>query len=179
MLPINVSGVLDSLRSPAESIFESASAARPELAGLFEPGAEVSLNPQPLPPGELFAAERFGDEVSLNPQPLPPFGEAAEELDFGEMFEDAEMNFGQAGEVVELNPQPVPPIGEVEPEFRIPEQFVPENDGMLKLGDRDFEFMAQERAVSLPDFGVEPLQLDLASQPAFDASAFQSTMMIQ
>ena len=103
----------------------------------------------------------------------------AEELDFGEMFEDAEMNFGQAGEVVELNPQPVPPIGEVEPEFRIPEQFVPENDGMLKLGDRDFEFLAQDRAVSLPDFGVEPLQLDLASQPAFDASAFQSTMMIQ
>jgi hypothetical protein len=33
--------------------------------------------------------------------------------------------------------------------------------------------------VSLPDFGVEPLHHDFALQPAFDASAFQSTMMVQ
>jgi hypothetical protein len=32
---------------------------------LFGPGASVSLNPQPIPPGR-------GDLVSLNPQPLPP-----------------------------------------------------------------------------------------------------------
>lgn len=212
MLPINMSGILDSLGSPVESIFETASAARPELTGLFEPGAEVSLNPQPLPPGELFAPDRFGDEVSLNPQPLPPIGESELEFgrfsedaaqflprgddevslnpqplppigedddDFDEMFKDGEMDFAQAGEEVSLNPQPLPPIGELEQEFRIPEQFVPESDEMLKLGDRDFEFMAQDRAVSLPDFGVESLQLDFASQPAFDASAFQSTMMVQ
>jgi hypothetical protein len=179
MLPISTNGIFDSLRSPVESIFESASAARPDLASLFEPGAEVSLNPQPLPPGELFATDRFGDEVSLNPQPLPPIGEADEELDFGEKFEDAEMDFGDDGEEVSLNPQPLPPIDDVEPEFRIPEQFVPQSDATLKLGDRDFDFMAQDRAVSLADFDVEPLQLDLTSQTPFDASAFQASMMVQ
>ena len=30
-----------------------------------QPGGNVSLNPQPLPPGP-------GDFISLNPQPLPP-----------------------------------------------------------------------------------------------------------
>lgn len=178
MLPINMNGIFDSLKSPVESMFETASAVRPELAGLFEPGAEVSLNPQPLPPGELFATDRFGDEVSLNPQPLPPIAED-DDFDFGEMFEDGEMEFGLAGEEVELNPQPLPPIGEVESEFRIPEQFDAENDGMLELGDSDFDFLPQDGAVELPDFGVEPLQLDLASQPVFDVSALQDNMMVQ
>jgi hypothetical protein len=214
MLPINMSGIFDSLRSPGESIFESVTSAKPDIAGLFEPGAEVSLNPQPLPPAELFASERFGDEVALNPQPLPPIGEsrlqfaqfneeaaqflprgddeisqnpqplppigvAAEDVDFGLMFEDAEMDFGREGDEVELNSQPLPPIGEVEPEFRTPVQFAAENDAMLKSGERDFEFLAPDRAVSSPDFDVEPLQLDPASQPAFDASAFQANMMVQ
>ena len=37
-------------------------------------GAEVSLNPLPLPPKETLILKRrqFGEEVSLNPQPLPP-----------------------------------------------------------------------------------------------------------
>lgn len=157
MLPINLNGILDSLRSPVESIFETVGAARPDIAGLFEPGAEVSLNPQPL----------------------PPIGEDDDEFGFDEMFEVAEMDFGQAGDEVSLNPQPLPPIGEIEQEFRIPEQFAAGNDGMLGLGVRNFDPLVQDGAAKLPEFDVGPLQLDLSTQPAFDMSALHSTMMIQ
>ena len=50
----------------------------------MQPGASVSLNPQPLPPGP----DPFG-RVALNPQPLPP-----EPDPFG---------------IASLNPQPLPP----------------------------------------------------------------------
>ena len=55
-----------------------------------KPGDQVMLNPQPLPPGDVFvqvkaaqtAARAFGlgpsveSRVAINPQPLPPGGEA-------------------------------------------------------------------------------------------------------
>ncbi len=62
----------------------------------LKPGAAVSLNPQPIPPGSessIIIVSGKGGYVSLNPQPLPP-----KELDLG----------GFAS----LNPQPLPPGGE-------------------------------------------------------------------
>jgi hypothetical protein len=42
----------------------------------MEPGEDVSLNPQPIPPGRTAVRMQPGDEVSLNPQPIPPGREA-------------------------------------------------------------------------------------------------------
>ena len=41
---------------------------------LPSPGSTVSINPQPLPPGEMLQPSYLnpGSLVSLNPQPLPP-----------------------------------------------------------------------------------------------------------
>lgn len=59
-------------------------------------GAEVALNPQPLPPvDDVLARSRGGDEVALNPQPLPPRWSIA----IHAALLDA----------VALNPQPLPP----------------------------------------------------------------------
>ena len=74
----------------------------------LSPGAEVSLNPQPLPP--CCSPDRFalvgkgsrGAAVSLNPQPLPPAGIA------GRFDLVGKSNPGAA---VSLNPQPLPPGG--------------------------------------------------------------------
>src|SRR5260221_218384 len=52
----------------------------------LNPGAAVSLNHQPIPPGVL----GLGDQVSLNPQPIPP-------------------GVLGLGDQVSLNPQPIPP----------------------------------------------------------------------
>jgi hypothetical protein len=59
---------------------------------------EVSLNPQPLPPKELFAAARTFDPLSavaLNPQPLPP--------------KEVKAIISGVLDKVALNPQPLPP----------------------------------------------------------------------
>ena len=55
---------------------------------------KVSLNPQPLPPGERKAGGDPASKVELNPQPLPP-----KERKAG----------GDPASKVELNPQPEPP----------------------------------------------------------------------
>ena len=67
-----------------------------QTGALADPLAAVALNPQPLPPRELFAgvADRFS-AVAINPQPLPPkesFAGIADRLS-----------------AVALNPQPLPP----------------------------------------------------------------------
>jgi len=38
----------------------------------MEPGEDVSLNPQPIPPGRTAVQMQPGEAVSLNPQPIPP-----------------------------------------------------------------------------------------------------------
>lgn len=99
------------------------------------PGDAVSLNPQPLPPRNLFTqpeglhagdpntagAERGiiivggnpGDAVSLNPQPLPPRNAgdpSAAGAERGIIFVG-----GNPGDKVSLNPQPLPPRNAVDP----------------------------------------------------------------
>ncbi|HWR52380.1 MAG TPA: hypothetical protein VN428_14810 [Bryobacteraceae bacterium] len=59
-------------------------------AALAQRFAQVSLNPQPLPPRDSNIA--FGDTVALNPQPLPP-----------------KERLGSLADRVALNPQPLPP----------------------------------------------------------------------
>ncbi|MDT5340261.1 MAG: hypothetical protein QOD90_5766 [Mycobacterium sp.] len=44
----------------------------PIMGRAASPGATVSLNPQPLPPGPDRNLGGRGTAVSLNPQPLPP-----------------------------------------------------------------------------------------------------------
>jgi hypothetical protein len=59
------------------------------------PASKVSLNPQPLPPGERKAGGDPASKVSLNPQPLPP--------------KQAKVGSTSATSKVSLNPQPLPP----------------------------------------------------------------------
>ena len=59
-----------------------------------DPASKVSLNPQPLPPGERKAGGDPGSKVSINPQPLPPGERKAG---------------GDPASKVSLNPQPLPP----------------------------------------------------------------------
>jgi hypothetical protein len=61
-------------------------------AALAQRFAQVSLNPQPLPPRESRTRTSLGDQVSLNPQPLPP-----------------KTGSGSVADRVALNPQPLPP----------------------------------------------------------------------
>ncbi|HEY8749066.1 MAG TPA: hypothetical protein VIM11_13875 [Tepidisphaeraceae bacterium] len=70
---------------------------REGLNDLFNPGAAVSLNPQPLPPKVAYLSRLSpGSTVSLSPQPLPP----------KELLQSTYLN---PGVLVELNPQPLPP----------------------------------------------------------------------
>jgi len=69
----------------------------------IDPGIEVELNPQPIPPGVGETTDQPlppGIVVELNPQPLPPGP--------GEVTDQPL----PPGIVVELNPQPLPPGGE-------------------------------------------------------------------
>jgi len=59
------------------------------------PASKVSLNPQPLPPGERKAGADPASKVSLNPQPLPP--------------KQGKIGSTSAASKVSLNPQPLPP----------------------------------------------------------------------
>lgn len=60
-----------------------------------DPGSKVSINPQPLPPGERKAGGDPASKVSLNPQPLPP--------------KQGKTGSASAESKVALNPQPEPP----------------------------------------------------------------------
>jgi len=77
---------------------------------------KVSLNPQPLPPGERKAGGDPASKVELNPQPLPP----KERKAGGDPASKVELNpqplppkerkaGGDPASKVELNPQPLPP----------------------------------------------------------------------
>ncbi len=60
-----------------------------------DPASKVSINPQPLPPGERKAGGDPASKVSLNPQPLPP--------------KQGKTGSTSAESKVALNPQPEPP----------------------------------------------------------------------
>jgi hypothetical protein len=61
---------------------------------LLSKGSAVMLNPQPLPPKDIYSFGSRGGQVMLNPQPLPP---------------KAITSFASRGSAVMLNPQPLPP----------------------------------------------------------------------
>lgn len=65
---------------------------------LLSRGSAVMLNPQPLPPKEVYSFGSRGSEVMLNPQPLPP-----------DPPPNAIRSFRSRGSEVMLNPQPLPP----------------------------------------------------------------------
>jgi hypothetical protein len=67
---------------------------------------QVGLNPQPLPPKELFGGSLLGrlDQVGLNPQPLPP-----KELFGGSLVSQLLDDF--CGTVPKRLPPPPPPLG--------------------------------------------------------------------
>ena len=61
-------------RMPADILAQFAAGPLQEAGGLAASiGAEVALNPQPLPPGKgVSLGAAMQDAVDLNPQPLPP-----------------------------------------------------------------------------------------------------------
>jgi len=89
---------------PASRALTPSRAAAPATAAVTaaQPGAAVSLNPQPLPPKAAASAAATraqpGAAVSLNPQPLPP-----------KAAPSAAATRAQPGAAVLLNPQPLPP----------------------------------------------------------------------
>jgi hypothetical protein len=101
-------------------------------SGKPQPGDESSLNPQPLPPRNLFSRAAIGSldlspggDVALNPQPLPPkelmsrLASIVQNLRLGgeamlnpqplPLRESISASIRQFGDEVSLNPQPLPP----------------------------------------------------------------------
>jgi hypothetical protein len=110
------------------------------VAGTFnnDPGGQVMLNPQPLPPGgtQLPAVQingggvfNNGGMVSLNPQPLPPGGTGvpAVQINAGGTFNN------NPGAMVTLNPQPLPPGGTGVPAVQINAGGVLNNNGTFTM----------------------------------------------
>jgi hypothetical protein len=125
--------------------------------------SKVSLNPQPLPPGERKAGGDPASKVSLNPQPLPPGERKAG---------------GDPASKVSLNPQPLPPkqgkIGDTSRASKVSlnPQPLPPKQG--KIGDT-----SRASKVSLNPQPLPPKQGNVgASQKAFTGNKAGKKIMI-